>query len=305
MDLITILGPTATGKTKFAAHLGKLLNAEIISADSRQVYKGMDIGTGKDIDDYTVDGVTIPNHLVNIVDAGEKYNVFEYQSDFLKVFERLQQDNILPILCGGSGMYIEAILKGYKLINVPVNNKLRNDLEEFTLPELAAKLALFKRPHNKSDVDTKKRAIRAVEIATYYENNPAIDHNFPKISSLILGIKLERKEVKERITFRLKQRLREGMIEEVETLITNGVSAETLIYYGLEYKFITQFLNKELSYNKMVEQLNVAIHQFSKRQMTWFRKMERNGFKINWIDGNLPMEEMLQKAMLLIGRFSG
>ncbi len=304
INLITILGPTATGKTQFAAHLAKLTNSEIISADSRQVYRGMDIGTGKDLADYVVDGFRVPCHLVDIVDAGEKYNVYEYQSDFLKVNEELQKREVIPVLCGGSGLYIESVLKGYKLINVPVNESLRKELEPYTLPELAARLSTFKKMHNKSDVDTKKRAVRAIEIAMYYQENGEIDYEYPEINPLIFGIQMDRKLVKERITLRLKQRLREGMIDEVEMLLKNGVQEETLIYYGLEYKFICMFLNKELSYNNMVEKLNVAIHQFSKRQMTWFRKMEREGFNIHWIDGTLPMDEKLKYALSVIGNYS-
>ena len=304
IDLITILGPTATGKTQFAANLGKLLKAEIISADSRQVYRGMDIGTGKDIVDYTVDGFQVPYNLVDIIDAGEKYNVYEYQSDFLKVYNRLNSSNTLPILCGGSGMYIEAVLKGYKLINVPINEDLRSNLETKSLDELEKMLTAFKNTHNKSDVDTKKRAIRAIEIATFYQDNGNIDFSYPTINSLIIGVKLDRQIVKDRITYRLKQRLKEGMIDEVEKLLKSGISADTLVYYGLEYKFITQFLQKELSYNTMVKKLNIAIHQFSKRQMTWFRKMERNGFNINWIDGNLTIEEKLDLTMDLIQKHS-
>lgn len=300
IDLITILGPTATGKTTFAAHLANLLKAEIISADSRQVYRGMDIGTGKDIEDYTVDGKLVPYHLVDIKDAGEKYNVYEYQKDFLESYKEIQNKGALPIVCGGTGMYIEAVLKGYKLISVPVNEELRKSLEAHSLGELTNMLAAFKDLHNKTDVDTKKRAIRAIEIATYYNTNEKIDFSFPTISPLIFGIKMERQLVKDRITERLKQRLREGMIDEVETLIKNGVAKETLIYYGLEYKFICQYLNGEYSYNKMVEKLNIAIHQFSKRQMTWFRKMERNGFNIHWIDGCLPMDKKLSQAMDVI-----
>lgn len=304
IDLITVLGPTATGKTQFAAHLGKLLKAEIISADSRQVYKGMDIGTGKDIKDYTVNGFQVPYHLVDIVDAGEKYNVFEYQTDFIKVYSKLKENNILPILCGGSGMYLEAVLKGYRLINVPIDESFRKELENFSLPELEDRLKSLKELHNQSDVDTRKRAIRAIEIATYYENNGDIDFSYPSINSIIFGISLERQLVKDRVTTRLKARLREGMVDEVQALLDSGIPAETLVYYGLEYKFITQFLQKEISYNAMVEKLNVAIHQFSKKQMTWFRKMERAGFKINWIDGTLSIEDKLAYALGIINKIS-
>lgn len=303
IELITILGPTATGKTNFAAHLANLLNAEIISADSRQVYRGMDIGTGKDLADYTIGDKLIPYHLVDIVDAGEKYNVYEYQQDFLNAYYDIKSRNVLPILCGGTGMYIEAVLKGYKLISVPVNEELRESLEKYSLEELSVMLSEFKNQHNKSDADTKKRAIRAIEIATYYRDNEEIDFSFPEINPLIFGVKMERHLVKERITQRLKQRLREGMIDEIESLVKQGVSKETLIYYGLEYKFICQYLNGEFSYNKMVEKLNIAIHQFSKRQMTWFRKMERSGFNINWIDGNLPLDKKLEQAMAIIHQY--
>jgi tRNA dimethylallyltransferase len=300
MDLITVLGPTATGKTQFAVQLTGLIGGEIISADSREVYRGMDIGTGKDLNDYIVNGKQISYHLIDIVDAGEKYNVFRYQSDFLKVYDNLKSKNILPVLCGGSGMYIEAVLKGYKLINVPVNESLREMLNKYSLQELEQKLKQYGQLHNKTDVDTKKRAIRAIEIAEYYKTHPDIDFSFPEIKSLIFGIKFDRKIVKERITYRLKERLQQGMIDEVEELIKQGVDTDTLEYYGLEYKFIVKFLKKELSYNHMVEKLNVAIHQFSKRQMTWFRKMERQGFKIYWIDGELPEDKKISTAMEII-----
>jgi tRNA dimethylallyltransferase len=303
IDLITVLGPTASGKTQFAVQLALRLDAEIISADSRQVYRGMDLGTGKDINEYTFKGQQVPYHLVDIVDAGYKYNVFEYQNDFLNVYATLKEKSILPILCGGSGMYIEAVLKGYKLVNVPVNEVIRAELELLSLPELTEKLATFKKMHNRTDVDTKKRAIRAIEIAEFTEMNGDIELEYPKLNSLILGINLERELVRNKITSRLKQRLREGMIEEVEALIKDGVPTETLVYYGLEYKYITQFLSKELSYNAMVEKLNIAIHQFSRRQMTWFRKMEREGFNIQWIDGSLSMDEKVSKALRLIDWF--
>jgi len=302
IDLITILGPTATGKTSFATQLAKLISAEIISADSRQVYRGMDLGTGKDLEDFVVEGVAIPYHLIDIINAGEKYNVYEYQNDFLKIYEDIQKRETFPILCGGTGLYIEAVLKGYKLINVPINKELRQELEKKTLEELAEELATMKDLHNTSEIDTKKRAIRNIEIETYYKSNPEIDFNYPKIEPLIFGINFERQIVKDRITERLKQRLRNGMIDEAQRLLDSGVSLETLMYYGLEYKFMAMYLKKELSYNQMVKKLNVAIHQFSKRQMTWFRKMERSGFNIHWIDGNLSMEDKLGEAMKVIGK---
>jgi len=300
MEMITVLGPTATGKTSFAAHLAKLTGGEIISADSRQVYRGMDLGTGKDLADYQVHGYPVPFHLIDILEAGEKYNVFEYQTDFKEVYECIKKRNNIPILCGGSGMYIESVLKGYKLIHVPVNELLREQLGTKTHEELTRLLSELKPLHNKSDVDTTKRAIRAIEIETYYQIHPETDVEFPAIPSLIFGINFDRKTVKNRINQRLKQRLRDGMIDEVQQLLDKGIPPEVLMYYGLEYKLITRFLLKEFSYNTMVEKLMVAIHQFSKRQMTWFRKMERDGFAIHWIDGYLPMEEKLIVAMNLI-----
>ncbi len=300
IDLLVIIGPTATGKTTLAAHLAIKLNGEIISADSRQVYRGMDLGTGKDLADYTVDGIAVPYHLIDLVDAGEKYNVFQYQADFLNAYTAIREKGKLPILCGGSGMYIEAVLKGYRLIDVPKNETLRAELEIFDLPQLASKLAEMKPLHNKSDADNKERAIRAIEIATFYASHPATNSVFPTINSLIVGIELDRQTVKNRITERLKQRLRQGMIDEVQALLHKGVPTEVLVYYGLEYKFIAQYLANEFSYNTMVEKLNVAIHQFSKRQMTWFRKMEREGFTIHWIEGNAPMEKKINGVIEIL-----
>lgn len=297
IDTITVLGPTATGKTTFAVYLAKCLNTEIISADSRQVYKGMDIGTGKDLKEFIVDNQLIKHHLIDIVEAGEKYNVYQYQNDFLKIYKALREKQKIPILCGGTGLYIEAVLKGYKLIHVPVNEKLRKDLEKKSLAELAQLLAKMKKMHNTSDIDTKKRAIRSLEIEFFYKNNPRINLNYPQINSLIFGINYERDEVKKRITQRLKQRLEEGMVQEVKVLLDKGIPFETLEYYGLEYKFLSQFLQKKLSYDEMFRKLNIAIHQFSKRQMTWFRKMERNGFAIHWIDGKLAMESKIEIAL--------
>jgi len=300
IDLLAIMGPTATGKTKLAAHLAHLMNAEIISADSRQVYRGMDLGTGKDLEDYIIGGVTVPIHLVDILEAGQKYNVFEYQADFLKAYKNIKEHGSFPILCGGSGMYIEAVLKGYQLINVPVNELLRQELETWDLPKLAAHLAALKPLHNTSDIDTRKRAIRAIEIARYEAGHSKKEFTYPEINTLIIGIAMNRQTVKNLITERLKERLRQGMIDEVQALLNKGVPSEVLVYYGLEYKFIAQYLAKEFSYNAMFEKLNVAIHQFSKRQMTFFRKMEKDGFTIYWIDGHAPLEEKIQKVMQLI-----
>ncbi len=292
-NLITILGATATGKTEIATGLAKEINGEVISADSRQVYRNMDIGTGKDLSDYIIDGVKIPYHLIDIVDAGYEYNVFEYQRDFIKVFNDISERGVTPILCGGSGMYIEAVLKGYKLINVPVDDELRDNLTNKSLGELRKILSSYKELHNKTDVDTVKRAVRAIEIEEYYKDHPEIDVSFPSINSLITGINFDREARRERISKRLKNRLENGMIEEVQSLLSMGVKKETLIYYGLEYKYITQYINNEIDYKTMFSRLETAIHQFSKRQMTWFRHMEKNGFKINWIDGSIPTEEKI------------
>ncbi len=299
-NLLVILGPTASGKTTFAAHLARHLDGEIISADSRQIYRGMDLGTGKDIDDYTLDGYTIPHHLIDIVDAGYKYNVFEYQSDFFKAFEQVQANNRWPIMCGGTGMYIESVLKKYKLINVPVNQKLRDSLQGKNLEELSAILAGYKSLHNQTDTDTVKRAIRGIEIEEYYKVNPEIEVVLPDVRPLIIGVNIDREARRQKITKRLKKRLEEGMIEEVKQLLDSGVSAEDLIYYGLEYKYLTMHVTGQLSYKQMFDKLNVAIHQFAKRQMTWFRGMERKGAKIHWVDAFEPMEERINSVVRLL-----
>ena len=299
-NLLVILGPTASGKTTFAAHLAKQLDGEIISADSRQIYRGMDLGTGKDIEDYTIDGYTIPHHLIDIVDAGYKYNVFEYQADFFKAFEQVQKNNHLPIMCGGTGMYIESVLKKYKLINVPVNQDLRDSLQGKTLPKLSEILASYKSLHNQTDTDTVKRAIRAIEIEEYYQQNPEIVVKLPDVNPLIIGVNIDREARRRKITSRLKKRLEEGMIDEVKKLLDEGVAPEDLIYYGLEYKFLTMHVMGELSYKQMFDKLNIAIHQFAKRQMTWFRGMERKGAKIHWVDAFEPMEERIARVRELL-----
>jgi tRNA dimethylallyltransferase len=294
-NLITILGATASGKTLVANHLALKVNGEIISADSRQIYRGMDIGTGKDIEDYSINGTTIPCHLINIVDAGYQYNVFEYQRDFIRVFDDITARNKMPIMCGGSGLYLESILKGYKLIQVPVNEKLRDELSDKSLEELTEILKKYKTLHNTSDVVTRKRAVRAIEIEEYYASHPDTDTYFPEINSLIVGVKFDRNSRRRRITERLKARLKEGMVEEVEGLLNKGLTPDNLIYYGLEYKFITLYLTGKISYNEMFNQLETAIHQFSKRQMTWFRRMEKQGFNIKWLDGYMPVNEKVAK----------
>ncbi len=299
-DIITILGATAGGKTSLATNIAYKLGGEIISADSRQVYKGMDIGTGKDLEDYEINNTKIPYHLIDIVNAGEKYNVFEYQKDFLKVYEDIKKRNKFPVLSGGTGMYIDAVLKGYKLINVPHSDDLKNELERKSDEELISILKKNKELHNRSDTSNRKRLVRAVEIALFYEQNNDIDFSYPKINSLNIQIVFDRNSRRRRITQRLKERIQNGMIEEVEKLISEDVPTETLKYYGLEYKFITEYLLKEITYDEMFSKLEVAIHQFSKRQMTWFRKMEKGGHKIYKIDGYVPMEEKVEKVLSLL-----
>ena len=296
-DLITILGPTASGKTPLAAALANRLGTEIISGDSRQVYRRMDLGTGKDLVDYVVDGRPVPYHLIDIVEPGYKYNVFEYQRDFLKAYEEIVAKGKLPVLCGGTGMYIESVLKGYRLLPVPENPELRASLEGKTLEELTDVLRRYKKLHNSTDVDTAKRAIRAIEIEEYYKQQPPEYREFPSLKSLIVGVDIDRELRREKITRRLKQRLEEGMVEEVRGLLAEGVSAENLIYYGLEYKFLTQYVIGELTFEEMFQQLETAIHQFAKRQMTWFRGMERRGFTIHWLDATLSMEEKLEQII--------
>ena len=299
-QLITILGPTASGKTPFAAALADRLDTEIISADSRQIYRGMDIGTGKDLADYTVNGKAIPYHLIDICDPGYKYNVFEYQHDFFRAYQAVQEKGKLPILCGGTGMYIEAVLKGYKLLDVPQNPELRESLQGKSLEELEKILAGYKVLHNKTDVDSAQRAIRAIEIEEYYKTEAPDANEYDPINSLIIGINIDRELRREKISRRLRARLEEGMVDEVNGIIASGVKPEDLIYYGLEYKYLTLYIIGELSYEEMVSQLEIAIHQFAKRQMTWFRGMERRGCTIHWIDATLPTEEKIRQTLELL-----
>lgn len=299
-DLVTILGPTASGKTPLAVALAYRLDAEIISGDSRQVYRRMDLGTGKDLADYVVDGKRIPYHLIDIVEPGYKYNVFEFQRDFLQAYDDIRQRGVLPILCGGTGMYIESVLKGYKLLPVPENPELRASLADKSLDELTTILAEYKKLHNSTDVDTVKRAIRAIEIEEYYRQQPVSAREFPTINSLVIGVDIDRDLRRTKITRRLKQRLDEGMVDEVRALLDAGISAEDLIYYGLEYKYLTLYAVGQLTYDEMFHQLEIAIHQFAKRQMTWFRGMERRGFNIHWIDASLPMEQKVEEIVGLI-----
>lgn len=299
-DLITIVGPTASGKTTLAASLASRLDTEIISGDSRQVYRRMDLGTGKDLDDYNVDGRQIPYHLIDIVEPGYKYNVFEYQRDFLEAYRQIQEKGKLPILCGGTGMYIESILKGYRLLPVPENPTLRASLEGKPLDELTQILSTYKKLHNSTDVDTPKRAIRAIEIEEYYRQQPVEEREFPTLKSLIVGIDVDRELRREKISRRLKQRLEEGMIEEVRALMDEGIAPEDLIYYGLEYKFLTMHVTGQLTYEEMFLQLETAIHQFAKRQMTWFRGMERRGFTIHWLDAEMDNPKKIQRIIDLM-----
>lgn len=299
-DLITILGPTASGKTPLAAALAARMDTEIISGDSRQVYREMDLGTGKDLADYTVHGKHIPYHLIDIVEPGYKYNVFEFQRDFLKAYEDIISRGKLPILCGGTGMYIESVLKGYRLIPVPENKPLREKLADKSLTELTDILAGYKKLHNSTDVDTVKRAIRAIEIEEYYLHEQVDSRPFPQLNSLIIGVNIDREHRREKISNRLRQRLEEGMVDEVKGLLDKGIQAEDLVYYGLEYKFLTLYIIGKLTYDEMVSQLEIAIHQFAKRQMTWFRGMERRGFTIHWIDALSSMEEKLDAISKLI-----
>ena len=299
-ELITIIGPTASGKTAFAAALAARLDTEIISGDSRQVYRSMDIGTGKDLADYVVDGKQIPYHLIDICNPGDKYNVFEYQHDFHKAFEEIRKKGKLPILCGGTGMYIESVLRGFKLLDVSQNPALRESLKGKSLAELEQILASYKVLHNKTDVDSAQRAIRAIEIEEFYKTEAPDKREYAPINSLIIGVDIDRDLRREKISKRLRARLDEGMVDEVRAILATGVNPDDLIYYGLEYKFLTLYIIGQLTYDEMVSQLEIAIHQFAKRQMTWFRGMERRGLHIHWLDATLPTDEKINNVLALI-----
>ena len=295
--MITILGPTASGKTSLAA-----AHAEIISADSRQVYRGMTIGTGKDLDDYRQGDRVIPYHLIDICEPGTKYNLFQYQQDFHLIYNNIVARGVRPILCGGTGLYIESVLKGYALSPVPQNQALRDELADKSLAELTEMLEDLKHRnhsvmHNRTDVDTAQRAIRAIEIETYNLEHPTDNRTLPPIDSVIIGVDINREERRRKITQRLKQRLEEGMVDEIRQLLDRGIAPENLIYYGLEYKFVTEYVIGKTSYEEMFRQLEIAIHQFAKRQMTWFRGMERRGFTIHWIDALDPMDSKVAQIM--------
>ncbi len=300
IPMITILGPTASGKTDIAAHLAAELSAEIISADSRQVYRRMDIGTGKDLADYVVDGKRVPYHLIDIVEPGTKYNLFEYQRDFLEAYNDIRNRGKNVILCGGTGLYIESVLKGYRLIPVPENKELRHELEGKSLLELTSILERLKAEnnsnmHNSTDVDTSKRAIRAIEIEMAYKEAHVEERTFPKIDNVIIGVGIDRDLRRMKITRRLDQRLHDGMVDEVKSLLDSGIPADDLIYYGLEYKYVTEYILGKSTFEEMHRSLEIAIHQFAKRQMTWFRGMERRGFTIHWIDAADSMEEKINE----------
>ena len=315
--MITILGPTASGKTPLAAALASEIGGEILSADSRQVYRRMDIGTGKDLADYTItnkqepitnkqEPITIPYHLIDICEPGTKYNLFQYQQDFYDAYRDVVSRGAVPILCGGTGLYIEAVLKGYRLSPVPQNPELRARLENKSLDELTQMLVALKEQngstmHNKTDVDSCQRAIRAIEIEEYNLHTPMPKRDLPPIDSLIIGVNIDRELRREKITRRLKARLEEGMIDEVKGLLDEGIPADDLIYYGLEYKFVTEYLVGKTTYDEMFTRLEIAIHQFAKRQMTWFRGMERRGFQIHWIDATLPMDEKVNRILQIYG----
>jgi tRNA dimethylallyltransferase len=299
-DMLIITGPTASGKTGLAVAVAARVRGEIISADSRQVYRGMNLGTGKDYDDYLFEGTRIPCHLIDIADPGYKYNVFEYQRDFIRVYSALKERKVFPVVCGGSGMYADSIISGYKMVEVPPDSGLRSNLEKKPVAELIGILSTYKKLHNTTDMDSKKRLIRAIEIEHTNQTRAKRISKFPEIRSLVVGILPDRELRRRNISIRLRQRLEAGMVDEVRQLMEQGVKEEMLIYYGLEYKFITLYLTGKIKYDEMVRDLEIAIHQFAKRQMTWFRGMEKRGVRIHWLDGKLPVEEKISNILRLL-----
>lgn len=300
-SMLVITGPTASGKTRRAVDVACVLDGEIISADSRQLYKGMDIGTGKDLNEY----VNIPYHLIDICPAGYKYNLYEYLRDFELVYKDIKEREKFPILCGGTGLYVESVINGLRLPQVPENIELRKSLEGKSLEELTEILSSIKTLHNITDVDTVKRAIRAIEIQYYYKENPdkaVATKPSPMQDVVIVGVDIDRENRRNRISARLKSRIEEGMVEEVERIINSGVCPDDLIYYGLEYKYLTLYVIGQISYSQMLSELEIAIHQFAKRQMTWFRGMERRGFKINWLPWDMPKGDFVESVIKLIKR---
>ncbi|WP_040006214.1 tRNA (adenosine(37)-N6)-dimethylallyltransferase MiaA [Fibrisoma limi] len=299
--LLIILGPTASGKTRLAVHVAHRLNGEIISADSRQVYRSMDIGTGKDLADYVVDEKPVPYHLINIIDAGDSYNVYQFQQDFARAAADIQQRSRLPIVCGGTGLYLDAVLSSHAFTAIPRDDAFRADLETRTDDELQQLFRQMPSAYSAlADTSTRKRLIRAIEINRYLSEHPDTPLTQAKTPppAVVFGIDIPAELRRQRITDRLHARLQSGMVEEVERLLRQGVPAEKLIFYGLEYKFITQYLQGELEYNTMVTRLETAIHQFARRQMTFFRKMERDGLTIHWLDGQQPTAELVEEVIL-------
>ncbi len=300
LHIITILGPTATGKTTLACQLAALLQGEVVSADSRQVYRGMDLGTGKDLQDFVVNGQTIPYHLIDIVDPGYEFNVFEFQKLAFKALEQINERERIPILCGGSGLYLDSVLRAYELQQVPDNHVLRDVLEGLSQDALVRKLKSYGAVHNTTDISDKKRLVRAIEIADYRKTHPKSSFQMPRINSVNFGIQFERQALRDRITLRLKQRLEQGMVDEVRNLLESGLTPDQLKFYGLEYRYLTQYVVGEISHDEMFSLLNTAIHQFAKRQMTWFRRMENNGVRINWINGSISMDEKIATILSML-----
>lgn len=301
--LVSVVGPTASGKTGFAVYLAARLNGEIISGDSRQVYRRMDIGTGKDLDEYAYKGEPVPHHLIDIADPGEKYNVYRFQTDFIDAVKSIQHRHKRAILCGGSGMYIEAVLKAYNLLSVPPDHAFRKQADSLSMVELVSELKSYKSLHNNTDIDNRKRVIRAIEIERYYSVHPEKKRDYPDFTPIVFGVDIDRDLRRQRITQRLKSRLEEGMIDEIKSLLSSGVASDDLIYYGLEYKYVTLHAIGKLSYDDMFEQLNIAIHQFAKRQMTWFRGMEKRGTQIHWIDFRLSMDERFKQVKSVLEEY--
>ena len=294
-DLITILGPTATGKTKLAAALAYEIGAEIISADSRQVYRGMDLGTGKDIEDFIVNSNSIPYHLIDIADPGDEYNLYSFQRDFINAYDDIRGRSKKAILCGGTGMYLESVILAYDMKEAPINEGLRVELEQLSLEDLRERLSSLIDVHNITDTEDRARLIRSIEIAESRYQSSDIRSRLEGIDHHVFGISLGREEIRRRITARLKDRLNGGMLEEIRRLLDSGVKPEQLEFYGLEYKYLTQHVVGEITYNDMFQRLNSAIHQFAKRQMTWYRRMEKKGVRVVWIDGNMPMVEKIEE----------
>ncbi len=292
--LLAIVGPTACGKTALATHVALVTDGEILSGDSRMVYRRMDIGTGKDLDEYHINGHDIPYHLIDIAEPGTKYNVYNFQQDFAEAYAGIVQRGHQPILCGGSGLYVEAVIKNYGLLSVPPNHDLRQSLDGKTQDELAQILSTYQELHNVTDLDNRRRTIRAIEIAGYLKTHPEEKGPLEGMSCTVIGVDVSREVRRDRITRRLRARLRQGLVEEVQGLIDSGIPPADLIYYGLEYKYVTLYCTGQLSFDDMQSQLEIAIHQFAKRQMTWFRGMERRGTRIHWVDGSLPMETMVE-----------